>query len=562
MKSKLFALGVIAVGVLTACGGGGGGGGTASTAPTGTINLAVTDGPGDDFDHVWVTITKIAFHTDPNAIWRTSDASWQTYTLPTPVTLDLAALNNGALNNVFSGLSLPVGTYKQIRIFLAGYDDTLTNSALAVTDNETVPKALQWNDQVEYTDASSVVHESPLEIANPLQGIQLNGTFNISAGSALSLAVDFDLEHDVVKYLHGTDYNFTMKPNLRYFDLNQSGAIVGQINNASLCNRHYSGASNNAACAYNLVIKAEVLSADGSRHYDVRATSVKADGSFSLFPLPATGTYDILVRGRNLQTMLIKGVTVTPGSTIANGATQLSTASSPITPIVANNNEYFANFANPLAPTSGWAVFEQTLAGSTAPYEVRWGNTNPYTGKLESPMALQLGPVSVATYIPGSVLSFGNVTPTEGNGSYSVATNGLAYYSLGATTIANAATAGTLTTFTESNPSLSNGVSMGAVSGTIATAAGVYDKGYLVFSRFANIMETVDLSAQIAGGTSGFNVNLPAGTSTSPVPGAYYYAYVRVWNSAHPKQTLKVVPFNGFIDLRSNSTQTGFNLSF
>ena len=338
MKQLALALSVcgISLSILVACGGGGGS--SASASPTGTVNLAVTDGPGDDYDHVWVTITKVSFHTDPNAVWSATDATWHTTTLPSPVTLDLAALNNGALNNVFSALSLPTGTYKQIRLFLAGFDDPLTSSAQAIKDNETSPLALQWNDQVEYSDANGV-HESPLEIAYPTQGMQLNGTFNVATGATLNLAVDFDLEHDVVKYLHGSAYNFTMKPNLRYFDLSQSGAITGQLAPSTLCPKLYSGVTQNAACGYNVVVKAEILSADGSRHYDTRATNVKSDGSFAIYPLPSGATYDILIRGRNLQTSLIKGVTVTAGTTVTNGATQLSTVASPITPVVANNNE-------------------------------------------------------------------------------------------------------------------------------------------------------------------------------------------------------------------------------
>ena len=548
----------LSMALLVACGGGGGG--AASPSATGALNLSVTDGPGDDYSHVWVTITKIAFHTDPNATWSAADSSWQTYTLPSPVTLDLAALNNGALNRVFAGLSLPTATYQQIRIFLAGFDATLSSSAQSINDNESTPVALQWNDQVEYSDASGV-HESPLEIAYPTQGIQLNGTFAITANSTLNLAVDFDLEHDVVKFLHGSTYNFTLKPNLRYFDLDHAGAITGQLATSALCPTLYSAVTNNSNCAYNLVVKAEVLAADGSRHYDTRATSVKADGSFALYPLPA-GNYDILIRGRNMQTALVTGVPVTAGSTVASGATQVSTLASPITPVVAHNNEYFANYATPMAPTSGWAVFQQTLSNGGKPYEVRWGNTNPYTGKLETPMALQLGSVNVASYSAVPPLSFSAFTPVEGSGAYAVGSNGLAYYTLGANATLAAATAGSLATFTENNPSLSSGIAAGSVSGTISTTPSVYDKASLVFSRFANIVETVDVSSQVATGSGAFSVGLPAGTVSTPVPGAYYYAYLRVWNSAHPNASLKVVPFNGYADLRNSGTVTGFNISF
>jgi hypothetical protein len=247
---------------------------------------------------------------------------------------------------------------------------------------------------------------------------------------------------------------------------------------------------------------------------------------------------------------------------VASGATQLSTVATPITPVVANNNEYFANFATAMNPTSGWAVFQQTLSSGGVPYEVRWGNTNPYTGKLEAPMALQLGPISVATYSASTPLSFSNVSPNEGNGGYAVGTNGLAYYTIGANATLTAAPAGTPATFVENNPAISSGIASGAVSGSISTTAGVYDKGQIVFSRFSNIIQTVDISTQVAAGTGSFNVTLPSGTATTAVPGAYYYAYLRVWKSATPNKSLKVVPINGFVDLRNSNSVTGLNVSF
>ena len=257
------------------------------TPATGAANVSLTDGPGDDYDHVWITVKAISFHTNANQVWSSADASWQTTTLSAPVTLDLASLANGVLDPVFTGINLPVGSYKQIRLFLAGYDDALTISAQNAT--------LTFNDQVDYTDATSTVHHVPLEIAYPVQGIQLNGTFSVATGSTLNLAVDFDLEHDLVRFIHGTEYYFTMKPNLRYFDLDQSGAITGNVDSTKLC----ATPTILTGCAYNMIVKAEILSADGTRHFSIRATKVKADGSFALCPLPSGVSYDVLIRGRN-----------------------------------------------------------------------------------------------------------------------------------------------------------------------------------------------------------------------------------------------------------------------
>lgn len=539
--------------ILAGCGGG------SSMPALGWVNVSLTDGPGDDYDHVWVTVKAISFHTDPNLVWNSSDATWQTTTLAAPVTLDLSNLTNGTLNQVFTGMSLPVGSYKQIRLFMAGFDDTLTSSAQTA--------GLTYNDQVDYTDTT--VHHVPLEIAYPIQGIQLNGNFNVTDGSTLNLAVDFDLEHDLVRFKHGTEYYFTMKPNLRYFDLNQSGAITGTVDQTQLCTSTLTG------CAYNMIVKAEILSADGSRHFDTRATTVKSDGSFSLYPLPSGKTYDVLIRGRNIETMLVKNVTAPAGSTLTSGAAVLSNAPIPLT--IDGTGEYFANFSGPLAPTSGYAIFQQTLQGAgEVPYEVRWGNTNPFSGKLEIPMALANGPLHVASYSAGNAPAFNPVTPHEGNGGYSVATNGLplAYYVLssnvavvspGTNTVTNPLLFA-LTTL----PTLSSNVVVGTVSGTIQQSANKYDSGYLVMSRFANIVNTVDISGILTanGGTGGpYSLTPlpagggPAGTASARVPGAYYYAYLIVWNSADITTTKIVIPMNGFIDLRKVSTVTGFNVT-
>lgn len=549
--------------LLTACGGGGGSSAPAVTptpaADVGTVNVQITDGPGDEYDHVWVTIKSIAFHTDANQVWNAKDATWKTYTLPAPVTLDLANLTNGALNAVFANLQLPSGSYKQIRLFMAGFDDTLSASAQS--------SGLIYNDQVDYTDDVGTAHHVPLEIAYPTQGMQLNGTFNVTAGSTLNLAVDFDLEHDLVRFIHGDagaqEYYFTMKPNLRYFDLSQAGAIIGKIDPAVLCS-----GTNRTGCGYNFVVKAETLTPDGTRHYDLRATTVKADGSFTLFPVPAGQTYDVLIRGRNVETSLIKGVTVAAGSTAASGAAALSTGV--ITPTLDATGEYFAQFSGPMAPTSGWALFQQTLPGAgEVPYEVRWANTNPYSGLLMRPEALANGPLHVANYVAGGAPVFSAVVPQEGGGGYSVAGNGLGYYMLSANALLTSPGSNTVASpvlFAAPTPALSSKVVAGTVSGNIQQlTAGTYDKGYLVISRFANIVDTVDISGiltanQGAGGA--YSVTLPAGSSTAAVPGAYYYAYLRVWNSAHPKKTTKVVPVDGFIDLRSSASASGINVSF
>jgi len=542
---------------LAGCGGGGGGSSTSGTtaAPAmATANVAITDAPGDDYQHVWVTISAISFHTDPDAIWDPADASWQTTTLPAPQTVDLTQLNNGTLDMLFSGLQLPPGTYRQIRLFLAGSHDALTNSAQQTHNGLGQP--LQWNDQVEYLSGASTL-ESPLEIAHPVQGIQLLGTFSLAAGGTLNLAVDFNLEESIVPFAHGALNSFTMRPVLRYFDLDQSGAIIGSVNPAALCPVSVPAAS----CAYNLIVKAELLEPDGSRHYVERATNVNpTTGRFTLFPVWSRDgdgnllAYDVLVRGRNMDTFIVQGVSAPMGGLPASGATVVPQ----LNPV--HSAEYTAQLAQPLAPlTSGDVLFQQTLPGTSAPYEVRWVNTDPFSGLLRIPEPLVTGTLQLAPY-SASALSFTPVTPAEGPGSYSVAANEIAYYVLSSDSLM-AAPVGASTTFSVAAPTLVARASNGSVSGNLALANlnPSYDTCEMVIARFASAITSIDCTAMLATNGGAFSIaNLPAGSASSRLAGAYYYAYVRLSDSASTAPAT-IAPFPGFIDLRSTNAVTGFN---
>jgi hypothetical protein len=552
---------------LAACGGGGSGTTTTATGATGTANVQITDGPSDEFQHVWVTITKIAFHTDPNATWNAADAHWIQFQLPAPVTVDLTTLNNGVLNPLFSSLPLPAGTYRQIRFFFDGANASLDTSAYDTYDSN--GSRLQWNDQVEYLNGrnSWAVTEAPLEIAYPTQGIQLTGTFDIAAGSTLNLAVDFDLEHIIVPFLHGTKTYFTMRPNLFYFDMSKVGAINGSINPAQLCTTASSiaaGLGGSPSCAFNLIVKAELLSADGSRHYVARETSVDPiSGKFTLYPLAtqdangnAITSYDVLIRGREMQTMLVTGVPVTagtsPGGTGSAAPTSLQSTALPLHYLA---DEYTAQLGSALAPlTGGYAIFQQTLPGTGAvPYEVRWRNTDPITGVFANAIPLQgtSSSLYVAPYNGGNTMSFQASTPQEGAGAFTVADNEVAYYSLAGAGVMAPVAAGGATTFLPSNPTLLSGVQSGTVNFNLTFTGGSVDNScQLVLSRFAAVIDTVDCTSllNLPGGGPLSMTGVPAGE-----PGAYYYAYVRLWNATTGR--LSIAPIDGMIDLRTQITQ-------
>ena len=518
LRAAGFTLTLISLSLLSACGGGGGSSDTAAAA-TGTVQVGVTDAPTPDFDHVWVTIKEIRFHTSDAA--GPDEAGWLKYPLASPMTVDLTTLNSGQIANFLNQIALPVGHYQQIRLVLADSNDPLTASAAA--------HSLNYNDQVDFTLGGTGV-SMPLEIPTPGDGIAVGGSFDVAAGKTLRLIFDFNLKNDVVKFLHGGSPAFTLKPNLHYFDLDHVGAINGRIDTASLT----------AAGGYNLVIKAEKLDADGTRHEVVRETGVRPDGSFTLFPVPVSSTsdtVDVVVRGRNIETTIIKGVTVTQGSDATHNATVLTLNPLP----VKASTEYAANLATGgLVPTGGWVDFYQTLpvvSGPEVPYEVRFRNGNPYTGNFTNDIELSSGKLQYGNFNPGGDVSLTETDPQEGAGSFQALARAPWFTATAATaTVTPMVGATTTVNFPALTPAA--GASGDSISGTITQTAGTYDKGYVVVTRRGAVISTMPLDSVLAqaGGTGGaFTVsNIPGGSPSTPRPGAVYSLFVRAWSSAHP----------------------------
>src|SRR6185369_12853135 len=64
--------------------------------PYGTVDVDLIDAPAIEYEHVYITVHKIAFHASPDA--GSNADGWQTMDISdNPVTLDLAQLTNGKL---------------------------------------------------------------------------------------------------------------------------------------------------------------------------------------------------------------------------------------------------------------------------------------------------------------------------------------------------------------------------------------------------------------------------------------------------------------------------------
>jgi hypothetical protein len=464
--------------------------GTSSSSGTsdGAVIVKITDAAAYGYNNVWITVKSFWFHTSDAA--GPGDSAWLKYDV-TPYTVDLLALSNGTLSTaIWDNIKLPVGTYKQIRLLLAGTADILTPSASA--------QGLNYNNEV--VDAAGA---HPLWIPDYSHGIRLAGTFTVTTSSTLNLAIDFDAGDDIVDITRKGVTEYFLKPRLAYFDLDNAGAIVGTIDLAA--------AGNNATAEF--VFKAEAPNEDttpAEYHVVKRATVYDTtNNQFVLYPL-APGNYDVILRGIGYETVIVKNVPVTKGTTPSSGATVIPTIT--MTP----GSDYTVTADDGvLTPTGSWINFYQTLPlAGELPYEVRTRNLNPFTGGFKSfklsSSAIQSGP-----YVDGTTpITLTEYTPAEGAGAFQavqLATlyNRSASVLVTPTSNTDLATAG-FTALTPSTPAAYS------ISGTIVVPSELQNKMdsgklYIVFGGM--ILNTIDVGSQMVTGGAYSMSNLPGGVA-------------------------------------------------
>jgi len=493
---------------LQACGSSGSS--SSGSTSNGAMSVSLVDAPGD-YDHVWVTVKDIWFHTNADA--GTHDAGWLKFPLQSPTIIDLTTLSNGNISqNFWDGIQLPVGIYQQIRLLLVS------------TDAANPPKGhSHFNEVVVGGNTYS------LRIPDADDGIALIGTFQVTNGSPRRLAIDINAGDDVVDF-NGSEY--ILEPRLSCFDLDHVGAIVGQISTGATF-----------TTAPHFVIKAETLSADGTYHVVHRATIPDSTGKFILFPVSAatsTTTYDILIRGIGYQTAIVKGVPVTPGTTPLASPTSLPT-------ITMTTDTDFASSATITSPTGAWVNFYQTLNSSDTgttevPYEVRFRHFNPLTGAFSGFM-LSDGQLQWGLY-SSSTVTLTAVTPTEGIGSYrAVAGADQALYNQSAfpgsaNITALSPTVSFGTPLTVVSPWTGNAIT-GVISLSSPTVMdNTMDNGVVFAVHRGLIVDAIstlrsDLpSGDVSTGGTYTIPNLPGGSTLNPLPSAIYGVDAVLWSSA------------------------------
>jgi hypothetical protein len=444
-------------------------------------------------------------------------------------------LASGKMKSIWDNITLPVGDYQQIRLVLADTDDTLTASAAAA--------GLIYNNEVDVN-----MNAYPLHIPDWRHGIRLVGHFNISAGTTLRLAIDFDAGNDVVEFRQGEEY--ILKPRLAYFDLDNAGAIIGKLDTGGTF-----------TTAPRFVIKAENLSVDGTYHVVRRWTVPGSDGSFMLYPVSAstTTTYDVLVRGLNYQTMIIKGVPVSRGTTPLSGATNVGTL-----PVSTATTADFLSSGSITLPTGAWMSYYQTLPGTgEVPYEIRFRHFHPITGDFAAYPLSQM-PILLGTY-GTTTISFTSLAPQEGIGGFKAAADAIFYDRSGYSSLITAGSP----TVTFGPLSVQSPWQGNTIAGSIIMSVPAMNtnltQGVLFAVYGGMIVNTINVDSQMLTGGTYSMPNIPGGTPAKPLPLAFYGVDAIGWSSTaiNPvsMRHYKAIAFPAIADLRiGDDTSTNLDM--
>lgn len=257
------------LGLLAACGGGG------DSGATGTLRLALTDAPACGYDAVNVTIERVRVHKSASA--GDNDGGWVDIALAQPTTVDLLSLRNGVLSELGSA-QLEAGRYTQMRLVLLKDANTI------------VP-----------TGGS----EQPLTTPSATQsGLKFNIGIDVAANEVADFVLDFDACKSIVKA--GKSGKYLLKPVL---------TVLPRLTGVQSVEGYVVPSLANSQTAVTLQQGGVV----------VRGTVPDVNGRFLLSPLPAAGSYDLVITADGRATAVMTGVPVT-----ATSVTTVTTAAAPI----------------------------------------------------------------------------------------------------------------------------------------------------------------------------------------------------------------------------------------
>lgn len=595
---------------------------------------AATNAPVQ-YSHVYVTISEVWVNASATA--GPDDAAWIKTTLDTPQTIDLAALTNGNLAEFASELPVPTGAYNQLRLFLVDTNAALTSSAQSA--------GAQFNNEVDYFDASGVARTAPLAVPNAANGVSVpikldvltsrdaifaalaaantstgsNGLFNNGTNSSFTnggftsgtttntttsavcdplsaqynptlcqqqmisqpttpttptttttatgskgfgtttatAAVVLDAGRDLARFAYSNVVGFTLNAQLSGVDLANVGTIRSQLDISALT-------LDPNASRPDVQVTATAPDSAKTRNLPVLSAPLRADGTFILYPFPvgknSPTTYDLVVHGPGIQTMIIKSVPVQPGSPTSAATVNLNNAA--VAPAAAT---YPVNVApaSPVAARGAHIGFYQTLSGSgELPYLIEERAVDPVSGLFALDQVLPNDVIASGTFSSGANLTLTTSVPTEGTGAYRIAASGAVFGQgdFGGTVTPPASTTTTTTTFTAPTLNVPSGATSGTLTANITVAGPQkYDKGIVLVTHDGAIVSATALDSLLvpaqASGTLTISP-IPAGAADASFDAGTYSAEVWVWNSIDPTGTFSRQPATELIDLRATDAAT------
>ena len=379
---------------------------------------------------------------------------------------------------------------------------------------------------------------------------------NAATTTPFAVAIAIDTERDLVPFTFSGQPGFFLNPHLVAYDLTTAGTIQGQLDVSGLTTAvtttttGTTGTATSATASGNpeIEVTAETLSTDTTRHIVVASAPVLSDGSFVLYPLTTnatsasgttTTTYDLVIHGPQINTVIIKSVPVSVAAPAA--ATSLALTTVALTSVA----DFTVNVATTAPFTTAGALvqFYQTVPVSgEVPYVVAQQPIDPINHDFAGDLALSAGEISVAIYSGGVTSTPVTEPSTEGNGTYQVSASAPNFTdrAFGKKVSATNPITTTAVAFTLAPLAVASGASGKTITATTAVAdPGKYNQGELIVSSDGAIVAVTPLSSVLGEGAGSVTVSgVPAGSSSETLSSGVYDISAWVWNSTNPSATL------------------------
>lgn len=307
----------LAVAAMVGCGGNT----TSSSNPTtGTVKTYLSDPPtcSLNFNHVWVTITKVEAN-----ISATSNSGWQTLADLTknPQQVDLLALNPSATSGFCGTLyllgsnPLPPGKYQQIRLILLANNASSgpsSNACGSAGFNCVIPKESNGSDGPPAELQLSSQAQTGIKITTSQM---TNGGLTVTAGQSTDFDIDFQTCASILQEGNG-QYRF--KPVLHGGEVSTtSNSISGKVVEGT-------GSPDPGMAVPNAIVLLEQMDSSTTPPTDrvVFKGLTSSDGTFDFCPLAPTSNgnkFDVVVAGSSSKTVATVTTTTTYNPSVVFG---------------------------------------------------------------------------------------------------------------------------------------------------------------------------------------------------------------------------------------------------